>query len=57
LYFESVTVVAKDGRLVQAAAWGCTWERVFFRMSDENAAEYAQAWEQHFREVGLLPRE
>jgi hypothetical protein len=55
-YLESLTVVAKDGRLVQAAAGGCTWGRVFFRMSDDEEAEYSQTWEQYFRERGLLPQ-
>ncbi len=31
LCFTGVTVVARDGRLVSAQAWSCTWERTFFK--------------------------
>ncbi len=45
---ESLTVVAEDGRLVQAAAAGCTWGRVFFEMPPESAAEFEQEWQRRY---------
>jgi hypothetical protein len=30
LSFTGVTIIARDGKLVAAAAWSCTWHRVFF---------------------------
>src|ERR1700719_4393526 len=38
---ESISVIARDGRLVYAAAGGCTWDRVFFEMNAEDDAEWA----------------
>ena len=37
--FESLTVIAKDGRLVEAAVRSCAWNREFFTMSQEDLAE------------------
>lgn len=30
LCFTGVTVTARNGRLVRAEAWSCTWQRIFF---------------------------
>jgi hypothetical protein len=30
LCFTGVTIFARDGKLVAASAWSCTWERPFF---------------------------
>src|SRR5438093_139513 len=46
---ESMSVVAKDGRLVNAIAAGCTWHRVFFEMGTEDQSEYEAAWEAYIR--------
>lgn len=41
LVFTGVRVVARDGRLVGAYAWSCTWRRQFFdTMSEEERAEF-----------------
>jgi hypothetical protein len=45
---ESLSVIAKDGRLVHAVAGGCTWHRVFFAMSAENEAELDEEFRQHW---------
>jgi hypothetical protein len=47
IHLESMTVIAKDGRLAHASAGGCTWGKVFFQLSDEEE-EFHQAWERHF---------
>jgi hypothetical protein len=41
--FAGVTVVARDGRLVSAQAWSCTWQRTFF--ADWSAAERDAFWQ------------
>ena len=48
VYVESMTVIAKEGKLAQASAGGCGWGRVFFRMSEAEYTEFDQAWERHF---------
>ena len=30
-----VGIIAEKGRLIEASAWGCTWERVFFDQLDD----------------------
>ena len=47
---ECLTVYAKDGRLVQAGASGCTWGKNFFRMSPEDEAELNRAYDDLWRE-------
>src|SRR5262249_52403087 len=42
LPFSSLCVIAKEGKLVHAAAGSCTWHRVFFTMNAEDSAEFAQ---------------
>jgi hypothetical protein len=42
--FESMALVAKDGKLVSAGAAGCTWQRWFFRMSREDEVEYQKCF-------------
>lgn len=52
--FTGVTVTAKNGRLVEAAAWSCTWERVFFQqLSPGDAMAYWDAYEAHWRPIRL----
>src|SRR5262245_46641443 len=29
--FTGVTIIARDGRLIDAEAWSCTWQKRFFR--------------------------
>jgi len=36
LAFTGVTITAKDGRLMSAMAWSCTWERRFFDTWDRD---------------------
>ncbi len=48
IQMESMSVIAKNGRIVHASGAGCTWHREFFSMSAEDAAEFHQAWERHF---------
>lgn len=48
LQMESLSVIAEDGRLVQAVAAGCTWHRAFFEMSPESFVEFDRAWDRHF---------
>src|SRR5581483_5837033 len=45
---ESLSVVASSGRLVHAAAAGCTWHRVFFAMSPDEQAAFDEEYEQHW---------
>lgn len=40
LPMESLVVIAKDGTLVQAAAAGCTWTRIFFVMDPHELLEF-----------------
>lgn len=52
--FTSLAVVAKDGRLVSAAAGSCTWTFVFFQTQDadlarEHAAYFEQKLETNYR--------
>lgn len=51
LQMESLSVIAKDGRLVYAGAAGCTWHRVFFEMSANDREEFDRAWDQHIEMV------
>jgi hypothetical protein len=46
-----LAVIAKDGRLVQAAAGCCTWQRVFFAMSAEDEEELSQAFHVYVQEL------
>jgi hypothetical protein len=43
LCFSGVTIVARDGRLVSAQAWSCTWQRTFF--AGWSAAERDAFWQ------------
>jgi hypothetical protein len=50
LPFEGVTVLARDGQLVQAVAWSCTWQRVFFdTLSADESAEWQKATQDYVR--------
>lgn len=55
MQFESMGVIARDGRLINAAAAGCTWHRVFFAMSTEEEAAFDQAhhdyWEERVKQA------
>jgi hypothetical protein len=55
LSFSSLSVIAKDGRLVSASAGSCTWSRVFFDMGAEDAAEWDQCLRRAFAEADRLP--
>jgi hypothetical protein len=44
--FESLAVIAKDGKLIFAGAAGCTWAHFFFEMTPEESAEWNRAFEQ-----------
>jgi len=49
LCFTGVTITAKDGRLASAAAWSCTWDRVFFNeLTEEDWKAYSDAYEAHW---------
>jgi hypothetical protein len=48
--FENLEVVARDGRLVSAIAGGCTWNHFFFKMSEEDDAEFQQAFHRYVEE-------
>jgi len=49
LCFTGVTVTAKNGRLASAAAWSCTWDRVFFNeLTEEDWKAYSNAREAHW---------
>ena len=40
IHFTGISATAHDGKMVCAAAWSCTWTRVFFdEMTDEQSAE------------------
>ena len=43
LHFESVVIVAKNGRLVSAAGGGCNWKKTFFEMTPSDYAAYNRA--------------
>jgi hypothetical protein len=55
IQMESLQVVAKDGRLIHAAAAGCTWSRVFFEMNPEDSSEFEREYKNDFekRHPGL----
>jgi hypothetical protein len=54
IVFESMSVIAVDGRLVHAVAGGCTWYRAFFEMSREQVTEYTESMKRHLREKGII---
>jgi hypothetical protein len=44
LCFTGISVAAREGRLVSAYAWSCTWTRQFFdTLSEEGRAEFVRA--------------
>ncbi len=46
LCFSGVTITAKDGKLVGAAAWSCTWDRTFFdALSQQEWNMFGSAYE------------
>lgn len=48
LHFTGVTITAKNGRLAGAAAWSCTWDRVFFdELTQEDRQAFADAYKAH----------
>lgn len=52
LCFTGVTIGAKNGRVASAAAWSCTWNRVFFNeLTDEDDKAYAAAYEAHWAPI------
>jgi hypothetical protein len=49
LCFTGVTITAKNGRLASAAAWSCTWDRVFFdEMTQDDRQAFSAAYEAHW---------
>src|SRR5262249_14973014 len=52
LCFTGVTITAKNGRLASAAAWSCTWERVFFdELTQDDWKAYSDAYETHWQPI------
>jgi hypothetical protein len=52
LHFTGVAITAKNGRLASAAAWSCTWQRVFFEeMTQEDWKAYSNAYEAHWQPI------
>ena len=52
LHFTGVTITAKNGRLARAAAWSCTWDRVFFdEFTREDWQAYSDAYEAHWQPI------
>jgi hypothetical protein len=50
LCFTGITLVARDGKLVAASAWSCTWDRTFFdTLSSEAWQAYSRAFEVHLK--------
>jgi hypothetical protein len=48
--FTGVTIIARDGRLISASAWSCTWRVSFFDgMSENDWREYEDAYDAHMR--------
>ena len=51
LYMTSVTILAKDGRLVHAGAGSCTWHRIFFdKMSPQVKEDEELSWRTYLEE-------
>jgi hypothetical protein len=47
-----LTITAKDGKLVEAAAGSCTWSRTFFdEMTAEDKKNFDDAYEAHWRPI------
>lgn len=47
-----VTVTAKSGRLATAAAWSCTWDRVFFdQLAPADRQAYSDAYEALWQQI------
>ncbi len=40
--FTGLTVTTRDGRLIRADAWSCTWQFTFFETSDAELAQQAR---------------
>ena len=55
LCFTGITIIAKDGRLVHAGAWSCTWQRTFF--DGWSAAEQESFWKRFRAHRGLAAGE
>lgn len=52
LHFTGVTITAKNGRLASAAAWSCTWDRVFFDdLTSEDRKAFSEAYEAHWQPI------
>ena len=47
LPMESVSVTAKEGRLIEAAAGGCNWHRRFFVMSARDEADLSKEYRRY----------
>lgn len=46
--FTGVTIISKNGELVQAGAWSCTWQRTFFDIVDrEEWAAFDKRYSAH----------
>lgn len=52
LSFTGVTVVAKSGRLAGAAAWSCTWDRMFFdELTPDDHQAFRDAYKAHWQPI------
>jgi hypothetical protein len=52
LCFTGVTITSKDGRVASAAAWSCTWNRVFFdELTEDDWKAYSDAYEAHWQPI------
>jgi hypothetical protein len=48
LSFSGVAITAKDGRLVHAIAWSCTWHREYFdELTEDQWQVHSDAYEAH----------
>ena len=52
LPFSGMTILARDGRLVGACAWSCTWYRVFFdTQTEEDRRGSSAAYDEYVQEL------
>jgi hypothetical protein len=52
LNFTGVNITAKKGRLVNAGAWSCTWNRVFFdEMTGDDWHDFNDAYEARWQPI------
>jgi hypothetical protein len=54
LHFTGVTIIAQDGRLIDAQAFSCTWQHTFFKSWNE--AEREDFWRRYWAHKAALQR-